>query len=352
MKKKQWSAVFQVSVTYVGTVVGAGFASGQEIWQFFSKNGLFALWGIVFSTVLFFLFGIYALHLGPRYQVHSFAELTKLLLGTRGSVFVNILLLLTIFGLNIAMIAGGGALLEQIAGWPLYLSTLVWVWATITLLYFGIRGIIAANTIIVPFMLLLVLFSSAYHLHFLQSLRWFHALSAPSWKIPIWQTLLAFSYLGFNVGLSLPVLVPLGAIHPEVKVRVAGSLLGSISLGALMVLIHLVLVNQTGIHLQEIPMAFIAKTLPNFLQSGVLIAIGAEIYSTLLANAFGLASELATHTKGSFLTWLMITLLGAYVFAQIGFSRVVGWFYPWFGVFGFFILLMVMMQEKIRKLKV
>ncbi len=349
MKKKQWSAVFQITVTYVGTVVGAGFASGQEIWQFFSKNGPFALWGIAFTALLFFLFGVYALHLGPRFQVDSFADLTKHLLGKKGSVVVNSLLLLTIFGLNIAMIAGGGALLQQVAGWPLYISTLVCIWATIVLLYFGIQGIIVANTFIVPFMLIWVMFSTLYHLHTLSTLQWFHSIAKPTMNIPIWQLLMAFSYLGFNVGLSLPVLVPLGSIHPEAKVRLFGSLFGSIGLGVLMVLIHLVLVNQQAIHLQEIPMAFIAKTLPAFIKGGVLIAIGAEIYSTLLANAFGLASELATHTKGSFMTWLMISLLGAYVFAQIGFSRVVGWFYPWFGVFGFFILMMVMMQEKKRK---
>jgi uncharacterized membrane protein YkvI len=346
MKKEFWPAVFQITVTYIGTVVGAGFASGQEIWQFFSKNGTSAIWGIMLTTILFFVFGVYALRLGPRYHVNSFSDLTRILLGSKGGMFINVLLLIVIFGLNIAMIAGGGALIQQIVGWPLYISTLICVWATLLILYFGIRGIIVANSFIVPFMIVWVLFSSVYHLNTMHSLQWVIFSPTTSGNIAIWQSLLAFSYLGFNVGLSLPVLVPLGSLHVDVKVRLLGSLFGSIGLGLLMLLIHLLLVNQRGIHLQEIPLAFIAKTMPIFFQGGVLITIGAEIYSTLIANAFGLASEIAALTNQSFFTWLIILLFAAYGFAQIGFSRIVGWFYPGFGVFGFFILIMIMVQEK------
>lgn len=345
MDKGFWKTVFQIAVTYIGTVVGAGFASGQEIWQFFTKNGSSAVWGILLTVILFFVFGVYALHLGPRYRVNSFTDLTSVLLGQTGGMIINGLLLITIFGLNIAMIAGGGALIQQIAGWPLYISTLVCVWAALLLLYFGIQGIIVANSFIVPFMLFWVLVASLYNLLGIHSLRWIAGLTHPHQHLMSWQALLAFSYLGFNVGLSLPVLVPLGSLHPNAGVRWTGSFFGALGLGFLMLLIHLLLVNHSHMLEGEIPMALIAAAMPPFFRGGILIAIGAEIYSTLIANAFGLASELASITKRPFFTWLTISLLVAYGFSQIGFSRIVGWFYPGFGVFGFFILIMFMVQE-------
>ncbi len=351
MKKRWLTSVFEIAVTYMGTVVGAGFASGQEIRQFFSQNGAHAMWGIALTVVLFFAFGVYALSLGPRHGVRTFTELTQKKLGQRSGALVNALLMVTIFGLNVAMIAGGGTLLRQVFGWPLYIGTLICVWTTLLLLLFGIRGIILANSLIVPFMLLWVFVSSSYFLSLLHSVAW-HAPSHPVGHLaPLWQTVLAFSYLGFNVGLSLPVLVPLGALHSHPRARLFGSAFGATGLGALMILIHLLLVNAHDLTLQDIPMATIASVLPPIMRSSVLIAIGAEIYSTLIANAFGFANELAEILNRKFFDMLLLSLVVAYAFAQVGFSRIVAWFYPTFGVFGCLLLFLFMVQE-IRNLHV
>lgn len=33
--KTNWGAAFQIAAVYVGTVVGAGFATGRRLWSFF-----------------------------------------------------------------------------------------------------------------------------------------------------------------------------------------------------------------------------------------------------------------------------------------------------------------------------
>lgn len=53
----QWKTTFQVAATYVGAVMGAGFASGQEIQQFFTRFGRWGLVGIVVSALLFLSLG-------------------------------------------------------------------------------------------------------------------------------------------------------------------------------------------------------------------------------------------------------------------------------------------------------
>ncbi|MFL6516822.1 MAG: hypothetical protein ACJ8GL_01940, partial [Bacillus sp. (in: firmicutes)] len=37
--KRDWTQAFQIAAVYVGTVVGAGFATGKEIVEFFSRFG-------------------------------------------------------------------------------------------------------------------------------------------------------------------------------------------------------------------------------------------------------------------------------------------------------------------------
>src|SRR5690242_12070807 len=62
MKARQYmrnhAQIVRVAFTYIGTVVGAGFASGQEILQFFTRYGSLATLTIALSTVLFIWIGI------------------------------------------------------------------------------------------------------------------------------------------------------------------------------------------------------------------------------------------------------------------------------------------------------
>ena len=52
MKRSNESA-FQLAFVYVGTVVGAGFATGKEIVEFFVRFGWIGLLGILISGVIF-----------------------------------------------------------------------------------------------------------------------------------------------------------------------------------------------------------------------------------------------------------------------------------------------------------
>ena len=47
---------FKVSAVFIGTIIGAGLASGQEILQFFSFYGINGFYGIILCCVLYMLF--------------------------------------------------------------------------------------------------------------------------------------------------------------------------------------------------------------------------------------------------------------------------------------------------------
>ena len=46
-----------VAFTYVGTIIGAGFASGQEIKKFFVDYGVIGFLAFIFSSFMFFYIG-------------------------------------------------------------------------------------------------------------------------------------------------------------------------------------------------------------------------------------------------------------------------------------------------------
>ena len=48
--------ISKIFLCIVGTIIGAGFASGQEIMSFFVKYGINGAWGMIVCGVLFFVY--------------------------------------------------------------------------------------------------------------------------------------------------------------------------------------------------------------------------------------------------------------------------------------------------------
>ena len=76
MKKNNVSTL-RIAATYIGIVVGAGFATGQELLQFFVIFGLQGFWGIVITTFLFIIFGFIIMELGYELNAKSHLDILK-----------------------------------------------------------------------------------------------------------------------------------------------------------------------------------------------------------------------------------------------------------------------------------
>lgn len=97
MSKKEIS-VFKVAATYIGTVIGAGFASGQEILQFFAYHGIKGIIGLLIAVFMFVLYGYIILQLGNRFKASSYK---KVIMETGGPFFGRVIdLVITFFCLE------------------------------------------------------------------------------------------------------------------------------------------------------------------------------------------------------------------------------------------------------------
>ena len=56
---------FKIALSFVGLLVGAGFATGQEVIQYFGSFGPSALWGAVLAGVLMTILACYGLPEAP-----------------------------------------------------------------------------------------------------------------------------------------------------------------------------------------------------------------------------------------------------------------------------------------------
>src|SRR6476660_2290883 len=89
----RWSGVFQIAAVYVGTVVGAGFATGKEIVEFFSRFGFFGFISILMSGYLFIVLGSKLMRMAAHIDAKSYQEFNEYLFGKWPSRVINVFML-------------------------------------------------------------------------------------------------------------------------------------------------------------------------------------------------------------------------------------------------------------------
>ena len=96
-----------VAFAFVGVVVGAGFATGQEIFQFFTSNGKFSVLGVIITGFIITIAGVLVLNTGYRLRSHSHTEPIKFYLPRTIATIFDMILTLFLLTLAMIMTAGG-----------------------------------------------------------------------------------------------------------------------------------------------------------------------------------------------------------------------------------------------------
>lgn len=147
--------ILQIAATYIGTMVGAGFASGQSIMQFFTVYGAYGGVGILISTFLFIWIGTKMMILSHRIKAFSYQELNNYLFGNIFGKVANILTFIILFGVTAVMISGTGSIYEEQLGLPYQFGIIISILLSYLVMSKELNGILAANSLVVPLMLFL-----------------------------------------------------------------------------------------------------------------------------------------------------------------------------------------------------
>ena len=75
--KNDFSKIFQIAVVFIGTIVGAGLASGQEIKEFFTAYGLVSFLGIIICGVFYIILGSIMSKISIKYRLNSYGDVIK-----------------------------------------------------------------------------------------------------------------------------------------------------------------------------------------------------------------------------------------------------------------------------------
>ena len=152
--------ILKMSFVLIGTIIGAGFASGKEIYLFFLAHGKYGIIGLIISISLIALAILKTSYLANKYKVNTYGAFTKIL--TKNNKVVNKILtnLINIFLLlsYIVMCAGFGAFFKQSFGWPSYYGATIIAILSCLIFFKDIDGIVKLNFYLIPILILSICF--------------------------------------------------------------------------------------------------------------------------------------------------------------------------------------------------
>ncbi|MGZ0085019.1 YkvI family membrane protein [Caldibacillus thermoamylovorans] len=326
-KKTEWAEAWQIAAVYVGTVIGAGFATGREIIEFFTRYGTAGTVGVAVSGALFTWGGARLMVMARRLGAASYDELNRYLFGKRLSPLVTFVMTCMVAGVTAVMIAGAGAVFEEQLGWPRQAGIALTLGAALAVMLLDRKGLFGVNVFVVPMMVLfsvtiLLKMATAGHLCRPGATAADYSLKA---------MMAPFSYAAFNLAMAQAVLVPVAREAANERVVKRGAVLGGLLLTGLLLLNHTVLLSFPHHAGDEIPMAQVVRTFFAVLYWFYVVVIYGEIFTSVIGGLFGLERQArAWWPGGGKPLGVLLVLLFAAV-SPFRYGELLSMVYPLFG---------------------
>lgn len=329
----------QVAATYIGTVVGAGFATGKEVVEFFIHSGISGLFGILLTGLGFIWIGTKIMRMSSRYGFDSYQAFNRSLFGKKLGMLINALFLVILFGTTSVMIAGTGSLFQEQLGIGKIWGILFIVLCCFLAMLKGFQGILTVNSFIVPIMISFTLLIALFTLDS-------HPLSQGTFMLPkLWGDSQWFTnaiiYVSYNLTMAIVVLTPLGHKINDERILKWGGFVGGLGLTVILLSSFFVLVTLPHVKTFNIPMAQAIKAYGPLIHYIYIAVVFGEIFSTVIGNIFGLSHQLQSWFHLSRNKIILLTLLICAGVSQSDFGTLLAFFYRLFGMIGMFILFFI-----------
>jgi uncharacterized membrane protein YkvI len=330
----------KLAATYLGTVVGAGFASGQEHLHFFvgfsSKGNL----GVLLAGLLFIVFGVLLADLASRHGTSSPEELLALVAGRALVRALDWLLTVFMFCSLCIMLSGSGALFREQAGLAAELGMAITAAVTLIASTRGAAGLLSINALLAPLLLGVPVTVAAISLiragcgvlpppYVRAAERASGNLLLPAWPVS------SVVYVSYNLLLAFAAFASMGEELEDTRTARRGAALGGAVLLIFLAAIHVTLMlHGEEVWRTEVPMLLAASRLGAAFRLAYSAVLWVAMITTAAAGGFAMSRRLAKRLRVSQQTLAAVVTLAAALVARIGFARLVGRVYPAFGYLG------------------
>lgn len=326
----------KIASAFIGIVVGAGFASGQEILQYFTSFGYWGFPAVLVAGALFGYLGMILTRLGSRMNTISHEDAVHAISGRVLGKVIDYTLILTLFGILVVMIAGAGSIFSQQFDLAPAFGRSIMIILVVFTIMLNVKKVITIISSVTPFLVILVVGITIYSLFTMNST--FAELEpvarAQLSTTPHWL-LSAINYVALAIALGAPMSLVMGGAEKDEKVAARGGLIGGLSFGVLLLLSYFAIFSKVDVvGTSDLPMLALADNISPVLGIIMGIIIFAMIYNTAVSMLLSFSARFMKMGTNRFRIFVIISGLAAFLLSFLGFTALVNWFYPIIGYLG------------------
>lgn len=342
MNRTSLLSAFGVASTLVGAVIGAGFASGQEVVSFFHPLGRSAPAGLTVAALVLAAGGVLVVKSASTLKARDYGALIRLTAGPRFGSVLDALVSAFLFLTLSVTVAGGAAILHGSYGVPPLSALALTCLGGGLMVSRGPAAVFRASSLLVPVLIVALLLVLSRPVAATgppagpspsQVPRGVHGdPGAGGSARPVDAVASGCLYGAYNLILGVGILVA-GARYRGPGPAIAGAGAGGLALGALASRI-LTACRAAGPEVLEaqVPMAALAAGAAGWEAYLYALALGLAVLTTTGCIALSLAERCGVSAKG--FRGPGVIILAAAPLASWGFARLVRTVYPALGLVG------------------
>jgi len=337
--KKTW--VFSLIV--IGTIIGAGFATGREVSQYFARFGYVFIPCALLAGMLFYFFYVFLLRISREKNFVNYQEFSKKTFGKFRFYFDAFL------GVSFLVLCGSMyASINQVQRilfdfqFP-FLSIATAVMCVLVCLN-GLSGLSKANIVIIP---PIIIFITIICIKGILENPYAGELVISSWALPV-GLFSCILYVLMNFLLAGIFLLLIGNKY-NAKQSNAAIIISITVLTVILILICICLLKNSNIMGESVPLLVLSFSFSKVYGYIFCIIIWFAVFSTLISASFSCLNILSY--KNQFLSTFSVVII-SYFISAIGFTEIVKYIYPVIGMVGFVFCLVIMIKYREHKINI
>ena len=345
MKKLNW---IEITSLYIGVIMGAGFASGRECWQFFGVFGNKGYYGAAAATVCFVLLACMLTYIARSKNTADLGRLISPFDNKYIDGIIGWILAVIYYSMIIAMTAAGGSLLNQQFGISKVTGGIIIAVLCIVTVLGDFERVSKIFRLIVPvlFVVGIVTILLTIHADFGQSGPvdgYKPGRMSPNWLVS------ALVFMAYNT-LGMITMAGSCAVNARDKKNAyTGAVCGTLCLGGLTILLlRALLTDMAFSSALDLPMLGFSARLSPVLNVLYAVILYGAVYSTGASTYYGFSTKLPSGNIKKFI--IVGGAAAGFLLGLTGFKRLVEFLYPAQGYIGivFIVLIIINFIREIR----
>lgn len=332
--------MLEIIFVLIGTFIGAGFASGKEVFNFFTIFNFYSIISILFFSFLLFIIIFKCLNIKQKLKLNNYFEFINYL--ENKYKFLNSKFFLLIINIFLAssfyiMVIALASLFNYQFNIAKYITIFITLLICFIILYKkNIKFIYLINSILMPILILFVIFLCFFNINF-NNINYLNTNS--NIFVAVFTGLLYFSY---NSLLLIPIVFDL-KFEFDYKKNFIIAFFYSLIIFLLMILINFLLLTFYNlIYNLELPILYIANSSFKIFSYLYFFIILSAIFTTMISSGYSFVSNFNNKYIN---IKLIIFLLFSFIFCSFSFSDLINFFYPLFGFIGFIQIFLILINK-------